>query len=118
VAGVCQAWCHLSHDRTLWCHHHRSLFGVNAAKHHQHYNHRAKCIPALQWLAQWQRRYSECVQPEEERVFLLEEKLQWASEQGLAGIVATLLNTLGRIPLQVCSPSLTACGVCASSSLR
>lgn len=106
VARVCQAWRLMSLDRSLWLAHCRALFGAaakSARLGRAAADHRARCIPVVRWLDQWDRRYAQAAEaaassgddsPERrlERVEALnDEKLCWACERGLAGLVPALL---------------------------
>ncbi|ELR15858.1 ankyrin repeat domain containing protein [Acanthamoeba castellanii str. Neff] len=106
VARVCQAWRLMSLDRALWLAHCRALFGAaakSARLGRAAADHRARCIPVVRWLDQWDRRYAQAAEaaassgddsPERrlERVEALnDEKLCWACERGLAGLVPALL---------------------------
>jgi hypothetical protein len=103
VAGVCQAWRLMSLDRSLWLAHCRALFGAaSKPAGRAAADYRARCIPVVRWLAQWDRRYAQAAEaaassgddaPERrlERIEALnDEKLCWACERGLAGLVPAL----------------------------
>ncbi|ELR18024.1 ankyrin, putative [Acanthamoeba castellanii str. Neff] len=75
VPLVCQAWRHLAADSHLWRAHHRTLFLGGGATV---VDHRAKCAPAVRWLAHHGPRST------------VGQRMQWACEQGIAGVVSAL----------------------------
>src|SRR5689334_1784062 len=80
VPLVCQAWRHLAADSHLWRAHHRALFLGGAAGRggESAADYRAKCAPAVRWLAHRGPQST------------VGQRVQWACEQGVAGVVSAL----------------------------
>lgn len=78
VPLVCQAWRHLAGDSHLWRAHHRTLFLGGGGE--TVVDHRAKCAPAVRWLAHHGPQST------------VGQRMQWACEHGIAGVVSALLR--------------------------
>jgi hypothetical protein len=76
VPLVCQAWQHLAADSHLWRAHHHTLFLGGGGE--TVVDHRAKCAPAVRWLAHHGPQST------------VGQRMQWACEQGIAGVVSAL----------------------------